>query len=147
MRYIGFDREEEAEAWARERMGIVSEPGFFRSMASVDAQNNFVFVVVLTNFTSRNVDINIAMIGGKMTPGGILEIFNSVFSFIFDNLRLSRVTGLVPISNKRAQKVDEKFGFKREGLMRKALPDDEDLIIYGFLKEDYYKHRWYRGKI
>lgn len=145
MRYIGFDREEEAEAWARERMDLVNEPGFFRAAASVDAQNNFVFVVVLTNFTSRNVDINIAIEGGKMTPGGVLEIFNSVFSFIFDNLRLSRVTGLVPMSNKKSQKVDEKFGFKREGLMRKALPGDEDLIIYGFLEEDYKQHRWYKG--
>jgi RimJ/RimL family protein N-acetyltransferase len=145
MRYIGFDREEEAELWARKRMGLTQAPPFFRAISTINDDNNFVFVVVLTNFSMRNVDINIAMDGSYMTPKCTLEIFNKVFTFLFDELHVSRVTGLVPISNKKAQKVDEKFGFVLEGIMRNALPNNEDLLVYGFLEKEYKNHKWYRG--
>lgn len=145
MRYIGFEREEEAELWAREKMGIDCEPDFFRAMAAVDERNDFVCVVILTNFTSRNVDINIAMDGAKMRPKGTIEMYNAVFGFLFDQLHLPRVTGLVGSKNIKAQRVDVKFGFKLEGVVRKGLSDDEDLLIYGFLPEEFHQHAWYKG--
>lgn len=144
MKCIGFEREEEAELWARKKLGLEHPPEFFRAISSVDDENNFVCVIILTNFTSRNVDINIAMDGTKMLPNGMLELYNTVFKFLFDRLDIARVTGLVPKSNTKAQRVDEKFGFKLEGVMRNALPGDEDLLIYGFLPLEYYQHKWYR---
>jgi RimJ/RimL family protein N-acetyltransferase len=145
MRFIGFEREEEAEAWARGRIGINEKPEFFRAMASVDSNDEFMFVVVLTNFTKRNVDINIAIDGSKMAPRGTVEIFNEVFSFIFDKLHIARVTGLVKDKNKQSKNIVEHFGFKSEGVMREVFEDD-NLHIYGFLAREYYSHKWYRGK-
>jgi hypothetical protein len=92
-------------------------------MSTINDNNDFVFVVVLTNFSMRNVDINIAMDGSKMTPKCTIEIFNKVFTFLFDELHVSRVTGLSRKDNLKAQKIIEKFGFVLE----------------------YKNHKWYRG--
>lgn len=145
MKYIGFEREEEAEQWARQKLGVEQEPEFFRAMAAVDAEGNFTAVAIITNFTDRNADVSIVMDGQKMTPKGTVDMYNGVFGFLFDTLGLPRVTGLVAKSNGKAQKVDEKFGFKLEGTLRKAIKNDEDLLIYGLLAEEYHQHNWYRG--
>jgi hypothetical protein len=144
MRFIGFEREDEAEAWARARLELENKPEFFRTLVAVDENDEFVCVVVMTNFTPRNIDLSIVIDHRKVTPKGTIEMFNEVFGFVFDKLRAARVTGLLRGKNKRAKKLNEHFGFKLEGVMRKAFADD-DLHIYGFLAEDYHSHVWYRG--
>ena len=121
MKFIGFNREEEAEAWARGKMDLPHEPGFFRAMSAVDKDGEFVCVVVLTNFTSRNIDINIAMDSAKMRPKGTIEMYNGVVRYLFDTLGVKRVTGLVGSGNDKSLSVVPKFGFLYEGTMRKAL--------------------------
>ena len=144
MRFVGFEREDEAEAWARARLELEDAPGFFRTLAAVDENDEFACVVVMTNFTPRNIDLSIVIDHRKVTPKGTIEMFNEVFSFVFDKLHAARVTGLLRGKNRRAKKLNEHFGFKLEGVMRKAFADD-DLHIYGFLAEDYHSHVWYRG--
>ena len=144
MKFIGFEREEEAEAWAREKLEIENAPSFFRAMSAVDDEGEFVCVVVMTNFTARNIDLNIVIGGKGLMPKGMLVMFNEVFGFVFDKLHAARVTGLLRGKNTQAKKINEHFGFKLEGVMRKAFADD-DLHIYGFLAEDYHSHVWYRG--
>ena len=46
-----------------------------------------------------------------------------------------RVTGMVPAKNHAALRFDLHLGFKQEGIVRHALPDD-DVIILGLLRED-----------
>jgi RimJ/RimL family protein N-acetyltransferase len=72
-------------------------------------------------------------------------MFNEVFGFVFDKMRVARVTGLLRGKNTQAKRINEHFGFKLEGVMRKSFIDD-DLHIYGFLAEDYHSHVWYRGQ-
>lgn len=145
MRFIGFDREEEAEAWARSKLELENAPGFFRTMSAVDENGEFVCVVVMTNFTPRNIDLSIVIGGKGLMPKGMLVMFNEVFGFVFDKLRVARVTGLLRGKNTQAKRINEHFGFKLEGVMRKSFIDD-DLHIYGFLAEDYHSHVWYRGQ-
>ena len=145
MRFIGFDREEEAEAWARSKLELESAPAFFRAMAAVDENDEFVCVVVMTNFTPRNIDLSIVIGGKGLMPKGMLVMFNEVFGFVFDKLHVARVTGLLRGKNTQAKRINEHFGFKLEGVMRKSFIDD-DLHIYGFLAEDYHSHVWYRGQ-
>jgi RimJ/RimL family protein N-acetyltransferase len=145
MRFIGFEREEEAEAWARARLELENEPSFFRTMSAVDENDEFVCVVVMTNFTQRNIDFSIVIGGKGLMPKGMLVMFNEVFGFVFDKLHVARVTGLLRGKNTQAKRINEHFGFKLEGVMRKSFADD-DLHIYGFLAEDYHSHVWYRGQ-
>jgi RimJ/RimL family protein N-acetyltransferase len=144
MRFIGFEREDDAEVWAREMLELDTAPEFFRAMAAVDENDEFVCVVVMTNFTARNVDLSIAIDTRKVRPRGTIEMFNGVFGFLFDQLHVARVTGLLRGKNEKAKRINEHFGFKLEGVMRKAFADD-DLHVYGFLAEDYHSHAWRRG--
>ena len=144
MRFIGFEREDEAEAWARAKLELENVPSFFRAMSAVDENDEFVCVVVMTNFTQRNIDLSIVIGGKGLMPKGMLVMFNEVFGFVFDKLHVARVTGLLRGKNTQAKKINEHFGFKSEGVMRKSFIDD-DLHIYGFLAEDYHSHVWYRG--
>lgn len=144
MNFIGFEREDEAHEWAKTRLGIERNPPFFRALSAVDEKGDFVCVVVLTNFSAMNVDVNIA-ISGKFTPVAMVDMFNAVFSLIFDILHAERATGLTGGKNKLAQNIIERFGFKKEGVMRNAFKRDEDLVLYGFLAEEYHKHKWFRN--
>lgn len=147
MRFIGFDREDEAIEWAKERMGLSGPTGFCRAMSAVDSNDEFVLVVVMSNFTARNVDMHQASReGGKgFSPKVIVEMFNALFHYVFDQLNVARVTGLVRAKNAVARRFDEHLGFKLEGVMKEAFEDD-DLCIYGFLRADFNNHRWYNGK-
>ena len=144
MRYVGFEREEEAEQWAREKLELLQPPEFFRAAVGVNERNEFVCVVVMTNFTSRNVDLNIVIDKCEVTPKGTIEMFNGVFGYLFDTLKVARVTGLVRGKNVVSKNVIEHFGFKLEGVMRNSFPDD-DLHIYGFLSNEYHTHKWCRS--
>lgn len=145
MRYIGFEREAEAVEWAKGVLGIEGVTGFARAVSAVDEQGNFVFVVVLSNFSALNVDMHTAAVPGAnwASPREAITMFNDLFSFVFNRLKLQRVTGLVRAKNLAARRFDEHIGFELEGIMRKAFIDD-DLCVYGFLRENFESHKWRR---
>lgn len=145
MKYIGPAREQEALEWAKAVLGIAQPVGFCRTLAAVDSEGEFVFVVVLSNFTETNVDMHTAARPGAQwaTPRAALEMFRGVFDYAFNHFQVLRVTGLVRSKNELARRFDEHIGFKLEGVMRRAFKDD-DLCVYGFLREDYEQHKWNR---
>lgn len=63
------------------------------------------------------------------------EFLYHAFNYPFNVLGCRRVTGLVKVDNIAAQKFDEKIGFVKEGVLRRAI-DNQDAIIYGMLKEE-----------
>ena len=144
MKYIGYKNEEMAEKWARKYLGIKSAPKAFRALSCVDNNDDFVCVILLTNFTKRNIDVNIAA-NCNWTPKSTIMMFNGLFKMIFDELKAVRSTALVAESNIASQKFCEHLGFVKEGTMRKAYDGDEDMHIYGFLNTEYRKHDWCRG--
>lgn len=146
MKFIGFEREQEAITWAKEKLGIEGPTGLCRAMSAVNDAGELVFVVVMSNFVPRNVDMHTAAVPGARWASEYegIKMFNALFHYAFDFLGAARVTGLVRAKNRRARKFDESLGFKLEGVMRKAFHDD-DLCIYGFLKEDFECHKWYRS--
>lgn len=144
MKFIGFEREDEAELWARKRLQLHNPPNFFRAMSAVDENDDFVCVIIFTNFSQINIDTNIVIESEKMRPKETIKMFNEAFGFLFDKLKVHRTTGLTSESNHKARRVIEHFGYKLEGVMRNALPGDEDLFVYGFLAEEFHNHKWYR---
>ena len=147
MKFIGFDDEDKAIKWANEKIGIDSPIGFARAMSSVDSNGDYVVVVVITNFGPRNVDMQIAIAdtGKKITRSGGKDLFNGVFGYVFNELGVARVTGLIRSANKASCRFVEHLGFKLEGVMRDSFEDD-DLCVYGFLKQEFLDNRWYHGK-
>jgi hypothetical protein len=144
MKYIGYQDEERAEKWARKYLGIKSAPSVFRALSAVDDDGEFTCVILLTNFTKRNIDINIAATC-QWTPKATIKMFNGLFKMVFNELKAVRTTALVAASNTDSQKFCEHLGFLKEGTMRKAYDDDEDMFIYGFLNNEYRQHDWCRS--
>lgn len=145
MRYVGFEREEEAEEWASSMLGKPKSYRFFRTMSCVDENGDFASVVVLTNFSQRNVDINLFIDISKFTLSAAIDQFNDVFDFLFNKLKVSRVTALIGRTNMKMFNQVERYGFRYEGKMLRALDGGEDLLIYGMLPEDFINHKWYRN--
>ena len=116
MIYIGTDKEDLAEQWASKQLGIKASPSVYKALSGVDKSGDFSCVVLLTNFTARNIDLNAV-----------------------------RATALIAKSNVTCQNFVEHLGFLYEGSMRKAYDNDEDMQIYGFLKEEYTSHGWCRS--
>ena len=147
MKFIGFEREDEAVAWAKRIIGIEAPHGFCRALSAVDSDGDFALVIVMSNFTRYNIDMHTAAVDGGSwaTPKATIRMFNAAFGYVFDQLRALRVTGLVKASNQQARRFDEHLGFRLEGVMRKAFAG-EDLCIYGFLAEDFATHPWRRSK-
>ena len=147
MKYIGFEREDEAIEWAKGRIGIDGPVGFCRALSATDSAGNFTLVIVMSSFTRRNIDVHVATQpdGKGLVPREGLRMFNEVFDFIFNELKAVRVSGLVKAGNTVSRRFVEHLGFVLEGIMREAFEDD-DLCVYGFLKKDFEKHRWYHGR-
>jgi RimJ/RimL family protein N-acetyltransferase len=64
------------------------------------------------------------------------SFLGEVFRYPFEQLRVQRVTGLVPARNEQAARFDEHLGFKLEGRVRQILPDGDDVLVYGMLKSE-----------
>jgi hypothetical protein len=58
------------------------------------------------------------------------------FRYPFEQLGCKRVTGLVPARNEVAARFDEHLGFIYEGRIRQVLPNGDDLLVYGMLREE-----------
>jgi [ribosomal protein S5]-alanine N-acetyltransferase len=70
------------------------------------------------------------------------EAFNSVLKYGFENMQLNRIEGLIEPDNIASQRLSEKHGFIREGLLRQyeyTSGKFDDLYMYSLLKEDFLK--------
>lgn len=90
--------------------------------------------VVYDTFVGTSIDMHVAAVPGRRWMSR--RFLGEVFRYPFMQLGVRRVTGRVPASNEDARRFDEHIGFKLEGVIRKQLPNEEDLLIYGMLKEE-----------
>lgn len=144
MKYIGYQDEDNAEKWASKKLGVKGKPELFRALSAVNDDGEFCCVILLTNFSPRNIDINI-VVDGVLTPKNTVLMFNGLFRMVFDQLKAVRATALVAQSNTPCQSLVTTAGFVKEGVMRKAYDDDEDMVIYSILDNEYREHNWFRG--
>ena len=97
-----------------------------------DEQEKLIAGVVLEGYNGRNANVHIAGVGRHWLNRNMLTTF---FHYCFNHLGLTRLTGLVPVSNAAALAFDLHAGFKLEYTM----PDgarDGDLHILAMRRED-----------
>jgi hypothetical protein len=119
--------------WAAQRMGL-GRP--WKECTTLSLWHDAVIqaAVIYESYSPRNLNMHVAAIEGKAWLNR--AFLRAAFQYPFGQLKVERVTGLVPDSNEAAKKFDEHLGFKREGLMRGAADDGSDLIIYGMLRSE-----------
>jgi hypothetical protein len=69
------------------------------------------------------------------------SLINGLLAYPFDQLGCQRVTGVTPKRYKDARRFLDKFGFKREGVVRRGFGDD-DAIISGLLRSEWDRSPW-----
>lgn len=117
--------------WAAEKIGFDPRPDVvpigWRENGEIRA------VTLYDGFSKCDCNIHIASDG---KPHWFRRQF-LIASFMhpFVQWDLQRITGLVPAKNTRALKFDLHLGFKQEGVIRRALQDD-DIIILGMLRSE-----------
>lgn len=118
--------------WAAGRVGLIK----FRRDAytiGLERDGGLVAVVVYDNFSDTDVNMHIASDGSRSWMNK--ELLVSAFAYPFIQLRLNRVTGMVPARNSAALAFDEHLGFVREGYHPKAAHGD-DIVSLGMLREN-----------
>lgn len=125
-------KEEILAEWAARKMDLHRLWKEYTCIAQMDGVN-ILAVVVYTDFSFPNICMHIAGVGKKWLTRQFLY---KAFWYPFEYLKCTRVTGIVSSKNREAQVFDEHIGFIKEGLLRKAGSENEDLIIYGMLKEE-----------
>lgn len=131
MAHLIYGQEDRLLPWAQERIGVA-----FRRDAhtiGLEKEGRLVAVVVFDTFSEVDCHMHIASDGTRAWMNKALLV--SAFAYPFLQLRLNRVTGLVPASNTQALAFDEHLGFVREGYHPKAGPNGDDLITLGMLRE------------
>ena len=126
-----YDDQERLISWASEVIGFTPRPDVQHMGWQEDGKLRA--VVLWDGFSKCDCNIHIASDGtGHWLRRAFLR---AAFAHPFVQWKMRRVTALVPAKNAAALRFDLHLGFKQEGVVRHALPDD-DIIILGLLRED-----------
>ena len=144
MKEVVYEPREEMIAWAEETGG-----NRYRDDAKaigVRDETGWRGVVVFDTFTTTGCWIHVVSDGTArwMTREFILR----VFAYPFVQLQYPRLSAFVSERNTRSRQFCESFGFSREGTLRQAGEEGEDIIMFGMLRSEC---RWlpqtFSGKI
>lgn len=130
-RSVIYGQDEVLVPWAAKRIGVPFD-ATARAIGLVQ-DGELRAVVVYDRFSEVDCCMHIASDGTRRWMSR--EYLVKVFAYPFVQLGLRRVTGLVAAKNADAMRFDLNIGFKIEGRMRQAMPDD-DLMVLGMLREE-----------
>lgn len=128
-----YNRQYELLQWAAQRIGIEK----FRQDANAighERDGIIIGVVVFDGFS--DTDCNVHLAGDETKRWITREFIVRAMAYPFIQLKLRRLTGLVPADNAQALKFNEHFGFKKEGVHRMANADGGDIVSMGLLRRD-----------
>jgi len=114
--------------WVAQKQGRPEPWGNYTAIGLVE-HDRLMAGVIYNNFGGAGVCAHIS--ADRITRPFLFAIFD----YPFNQLNKRRITALVAKRNRRARRFVQKLGFNFEGNMRHALADD-DMLIFGLLKED-----------
>lgn len=126
-----YDDSEKMIEWASKIIGFQPRPDVVAIGWRVRGELRA--VALYDNFSECDCNMHIASDGKAHWLSRQFLIASFMHPFV--QWRLRRVTGLVPAKNKDALRFDLHLGFKQEGYLHHALPDD-DLYLLGMLREN-----------
>jgi RimJ/RimL family protein N-acetyltransferase len=110
----------------------------FELLASVSDDGRLMGAVLYTNYRSGSIEMTQAGVPGWLTLGSL----RTLFGYPFLQLGCRRVGGLVHRKNRLARDINERLGFRMEGVLKDAFPNG-DGILYGMTRSEC---RWIRDK-
>jgi len=144
---IVLGRDPEVADWVARRIPHVGSGAAFGPCAAigVEAEDGAPLGgVVFSNWqpACRSIEASFA----SQTPRWLTRrIIGAILSYPFDQLDCQRITTITPRRAKAARRFLDVFGFRREGLVRKGMGDD-DAVLSGLLKREWEGSRWRPAK-
>ena len=135
MRILIANRDKLVAEWVAARIPIFefgSSP--YTALGIANEAGVLLAGVVYQNYTKVDIHMHVAALPGRRWMSR--HFLGECFRYPFEQLKCRRVTGLVPAKNAVAAKFDEHLGFTWEGRIRRILPDGDDVIVYGMLREE-----------
>jgi RimJ/RimL family protein N-acetyltransferase len=126
---VVLDRREEVAAWVAERLDISTFNEPYQAIGFED-EAGLCGGHVYENMTEFDVHVHVA--GRGALTRAACRIF---WNYVFVQNGCLRATAVVRSNHHRMISIDERLGFKREGLCRKHFGDC-DAIIFGMLADD-----------
>lgn len=109
-------------------IGVLGDEGDLRGVVVYSAYNPLF----------RNIELSFA----SAHPFWLTRsVIGDLLSYPFDQLGCNRVTGVTPKRNKEARAFLDKFGFRREGVVRRGFGSD-DAIISGLMRSEWEQCRF-----
>lgn len=139
-RILRNERVSDAVSWTKHRIKAEGIGENCAAVSLVDDHDQFLAVCVFSSYIGTNIDMHLAAKPGAHWLSR--SYYNAVMALPFDVLQVPRITGLIRGSNLRTQTFASRMGFQYEGRMRKVFADGEDLVLYGFLREEFERHPW-----
>lgn len=133
MKWVTSECEETLGKWAMSKMKYGYTWGAFRAIGLI-SETEILATVIYNEFYFTGCAIHIAAVEGSTWANK--AFLKAAFEYPFIQLKYERLTGYVPADNHAARRLDEHLGFKQEGILRRFLPDGEDVIVYGMLKDE-----------
>lgn len=130
---IVTDKKKEVASWASRRLGGKK---FVEPYVAVGIESNEGLprgAVVFNGYTGEHGDVE-ASIVGKGAFGK--EICRYLFRYVFDELKVRRLTVRTRADNQKVIEIAIKFGWRVEGRQREAYPDGCDAILFGMLRHE-----------
>jgi hypothetical protein len=141
---LGYD--EQVAVWAAARiphMGVPPEKCV--GMGIVDGSGHLRGAALFHGYTPayRSIDISFVLESPRWLT---LPVTAGIMAYPFIQLHCGRVTAATPRKSASARRFLEKFGFKREGLVRRGFGDFGDAVVYGLTERDWSESRFHPGR-
>lgn len=132
MPQLTYDDQPALLRWAAERIGLIRFKPDAKAFG-VMRSGQLCAVVVWDTFSEVDCCMHVASTGdGHWLTRNVLI---QAFGYPFMDLKLRRITALIPAKKTGTIRFNEHLGFKLEGLCPEAMPDD-DIQIRGMLRRE-----------
>lgn len=134
---IGAPNDPVLGAWAvRKIPHLVGSLGDFAGFGIVDREGVLQGVALYHNYAPhyRSIEITFGLESPRYLSKSVIA---GVFAYPFNQLQLQRCSAVTPRSSASARRFLEKFGFRREGLIRLGFGDFGDAVVYGLTRKDW----------
>lgn len=141
MKHLVTDQPALFAGWVASKVDMKASWGSYYAMGIIDdKKNQIVAGVVLNNNNGANATVHIAVERGA--GRGLVKLLEAVADYAFKQLRLKRLTGLVPASETKVLEFDKHLGWEEEFIIKDGAPDG-DMVMLVMWPE---RCRWLRGE-
>ena len=134
MKPIATSMDEQVAEWVCEHISDLDlTDAEYTAIGQLNHGGSIIGGAVFTRFTQRDIHIHCAGIGKHWMTRRFL---GEVYRYVFLGLACRRTTVMIRRSNEQSIRFVTSLGYQYEGVLRAYMPDNEDCLIFGMLREE-----------